>query len=140
MTNLDNSSMVLTASNVKAVFMRCLFEEGDDTSDPAVGEGILRTFRFHKGRIEEHRQDIKDMLDSLPEEFSSAKGGGWSFLNACMDNEGNQWGEQMNAEQLLVLGLASGQASLLMPKEMWHVFPGGVPYFSVNNAAPTLKI
>ena len=124
----------LTAENVNAVFMDCLFRDGEDTSNPAVGEGVLHKFGFHRERLEAHRDEIKQMLNCLPDNFQASKGGGWSFLNACMTKDGEQWGEHRSIEQLLALGLASGQATMLMPREMWKVLPGGMPYFSVVSA------
>jgi hypothetical protein len=55
-----------------------------------------------------------------------------SFLNACMTKDDNQWGEHQNMEQLLALGIAIGYARILLPRNMWSVLPGGVPYFSVG--------
>lgn len=131
--------MKLTAKNVEAVLIDCLFKEGEDTSNPVIAEGIIRGFGFHHQRLESHRNDIKEMLSELPDEFHTDKGGGWSFLNACMTRDGVHWGEHMNIEQLLVLGIATGQAKTLMPRDMWKAFPGGMPYFSVNLQEPTTK-
>ena len=49
-----------------------------------------------------------------------------------MTKSGEQWGEHMNIEQLLALGIATGQAGYPMPKEMWKMLPGGMPYFTVK--------
>ncbi len=119
----------LTAENVTAVFLDCLFRDGEDTSNPAFAEGIRNKFGFHRERLGSHKEEIKEMLSCLPEQFRE----GWSFLNACMTKDDVHWGEYHEVEQLLVLGLASGQA-MLMPREMWEVMPGGMPYFSVVSA------
>ena len=121
----------LSAKNVESVFFDCLFRDGEDTSKAKIVEGIVRKFGFHPERLQQHRTDIAEMLGELPDEFQADKGGGWSFLNACMTKSGDLWGEHQNIEQLLVLGLATQQASLLMPREMWSAFPGGMPYFAV---------
>jgi hypothetical protein len=79
------------------------------------------------------------MLAELPDNFHEKKGGGWTFLNGCMDRHGNQWGEQINVDELVMLGQGLGLAKYQLPREMWSVFPGGMPYFSVvvEAAQPT---
>lgn len=123
--------MKLTSQNVDTVFMDCLFEDGEDTSNPAIAEGVINKFGFHKDRLESHKEEIKEMLQCLPDEFHREKGGGWTFLNACMDRDDIQWGEHQSIEKLLVLGIATGQAKIQMPREMWSILPGGMPYFQV---------
>lgn len=44
-----------------------------------------------------------------------------------MTKEGNQWGEHLNMEQLVVLGVASGNLQYCLPKQMWSMLPGGMP-------------
>lgn len=122
----------LTSGNVSRIFMDCLFKEGEDHSKYVKGEGITQTFGFHPIRIESHKVAIREMLECLPDEFQHDKGGGMSFLNACMTQDGIHWGEHRSMEQLFALGIATGQAVMLMPREMWSVLPGGMPYFGVT--------
>lgn len=122
----------LTSENVESVFRACLFRDGEDTSQAKIVEGVVNKFGFHPERVAAHKTEIAEMLNGLPDEFRADKGGGWSFLNACMTKSGDQWGEHRNIEQLLALGIASGQAKMLLPREMWQ--PGGMPYFSVVSA------
>lgn len=123
--------MKLTAENVETVFKDCLFGDAEDTSKAVVVEGVLNKFGFHPGRLATHKVEIKQLLDELPSDFRSDGGGGWSFLNACMTKDGVQWGEHRNIEQLLVLGIATNQAKMLMPRNMWRILPGCMPYFAV---------
>lgn len=122
----------LTAENVETIFRDCLFRDGEDTSTGKIVDGVLGKFGFHPERLAAHKTEIAEMLGGLPDEFMAEKGGGWSFLNACMTKNGDQWGEHMNIEQLLVLGIATEQAKILMPREMWKMLPGGMPYFAVG--------
>lgn len=133
--------MKLTSENVESIFVYCLFvEDKDDTidalenqKDAILVEGIAHSFGFHPDRIEEHKDDIASMLADLPDEFKADGGGGWSFLNACNDKNGNQWtGLHMRMEQLFMLGMAAGKVKYLLPKEIWRVMPGGVPYLQIN--------
>jgi len=123
--------MKLTASNVESVFADCLFRDHEDKSNAKLIECVLHKFGFHPDRLESHRQDVRNMLADLPNEFHSSGGGGWSFLNACMDKDGNQWGEHHSIEKLLALGIALNDAKILIARERWNLFPGGMPYFSV---------
>lgn len=124
--------MNLTAENVDKLCVDCLFRVGEDTSLRVVGQGVVRDYGFHPARLAQHRQEIKEMLDCLPDEFHKDKGGGWTFLNACMTKQGQQWGEHRDIEALLALATASGLAKFLFPKEIWPTLPGGMPYFVVG--------
>ena len=128
--------MKLNAENVEDVFMDCLFKDGEvefyEPKDMIMTEGIRNSMGFNPERIEKHREDVKSMLSQLPEPFFKQIGGGWSFLNAIETRDGEQWAEHKNVEQLLTLGIGLGYASYLMPREMWKMFPGGMPYFQVD--------
>lgn len=128
--------MELTAENVCAVFKDCLFKDeevvdGKPVLEPVMVEGVRGVFGFHPKRLEVHKESITELLMQLPEQFQKDKGGGWTFLNACMTKDDCQWGEQKNVEQLLVLGLATNKVAYSMPRDMWHVLPGGMPYFFI---------
>lgn len=126
----------LTANAVHNVFKDCLFRDeelvdGQPTGEFVEAEGVITRAGFHPGRLKENKEEIKALLMELPETFRQKSGGGWSFLQACEDRFGEQWGEHINIDQLLCLGIATGQAKILMPREMWSVFPGGLPYFMI---------
>ncbi|HEX7484447.1 MAG TPA: hypothetical protein VF281_04850 [Candidatus Saccharimonadales bacterium] len=113
--------------------MDCLFRDGEDTTNYVVAEGIVQTVGFHPGRLEEHREEIHEMLAELPDSFKQSAGGGMSFLNACMDRHENQWtGVHQTQEQLVQLGIGIEEASYLLPREMWGMLPGGMPYIIVK--------
>ena len=97
-------------------------------------EGIVRTFGFHPGRLEMHKEEIGQMLAELPDVFKVSGGGGMSFLNACQTRDGEVWtGLQQTVDELVVLGIATGQATYLPEqRELWSAFPGGVPYVQVK--------
>lgn len=120
----------LNAQRVEELFGRCLAGAPDQG---AVTRGIVTTAAFSPQAIEEHREEIGQLLAELPEQFRETGGGGWSFLNACMDRHGRQWtGLHRSMEQLFLLGLASGQVSELLPRDMWPALPGGMPYYMVR--------
>lgn len=125
--------MELTAANVNAVFLDCLFKDEEASNQAFVAanavmvEGIMSTFGLHHGRVESHKADILDLINQLPESFHN---NGWTFLNLPTDHRGELWGQQQDAEQLYVLGASLGVAEFLMPRPMWHILPGGVPYIN----------
>lgn len=131
------------------VFQDCFLDDSDTTTEAITVEHALTgpvgvggndggqgTLRFSKARIAEEAERIAFMLSELPTEFRTTEkggGGGWSFLNACMDRHGNQWtGMHMTMAQLFALGQAAGLVDLLLPPEMWPALPGGVPYYAVK--------
>ncbi len=123
----------LDPQRVEAIFLDCLFKEGEDTSKHIKAEGVIRNVGFHPERLENHKAEIVAMLEELPDEFKESGGGGMSFLNACNDKHGNQWtGLHLRMEQLFQLGVGIGKAKSLMPREMWGALPGGMPYYVVT--------
>ena len=125
----------LDASRLEALFKECLFRDGEDTSDYVSGEGIVRNFGFNPDRLESHRREISEMLAELPVEFHEGSGDGMSFLNACCDKDGRQWGEHRNMEMLFAIGQALGKVQACAPREMWTMLPGGMPYYVVLKEA-----
>lgn len=124
---------VLDPERVNAIFTDCLFRDGEDTSNHVKAEGIVRNVEFHPERLQSHKAEIEAMLDELPDEFKKSGGGGWSFLNACNDKHGNQWtGLHQRMEQLFQLGIGISKVQYQMPREMWSVLPGSMPYLVVG--------
>lgn len=132
--------MKLTAKNVETAFGTCLFQKGEVHGEippnAVIVEGVMPAIRFgfHPERLESCRQNVHAMLLQLPTAFHEDKGGGWSFLNACLTQEGQQWGEHTSVEMLLCLGIALKQAEWLMRK-MQHALPGGMPYVRISKSA-----
>ncbi|MGV6875870.1 hypothetical protein ACUSIJ_24695 [Pseudochelatococcus sp. B33] len=116
--------MKLTACNVERLFAECFREAGETT------EGVMGCVALD---VAGREADIEAMLAQLPDEFQAAGGGGWSFLNACMDRGGGQWtGMHPTMDKLFMLGIAAGKARFLLPRDLWSALPGGMPYVVVN--------
>ena len=130
--------MRLNANNVNTVFIDSLFTDEEaktvdkETDNIVAVEGVMANIGFNPDRLMAHKDDVKTMLSELPEAFFKESGGGWSFLNACDTKDGVQWAEHRNVDELLTLGLGLGLVSYLMPRDMWKMFPGGMPYFVVD--------
>lgn len=89
-------------------------------------------FRRHK--LKEYEKEILAMLDQLPLEFHQGAGGGWSFLNMCVDRAARQWTDSHETVDMLVaLGIGISAVSFTLPeRDVWCMFPGGMPYITVN--------
>lgn len=117
---------------LKAVFTDCLFEDSEVLENHIRVDGIMMDVLFHRGRVEENKEQISSWLAQLPDAFHFDKGGGMSFLNACVTQSGEHWGEHPAMEQLFILGMAAGYVTCLSAREHWSSFPGGMPYYQVN--------
>lgn len=123
---------MIDPERVNEIFFDCLFKEGENTNKHIKAEGILQSVGFHPERIESHKIEIETMLDELSDDFKESGGGGASFLLACNDRHNNQWtGLHERMEQLFQLGMGVGRVKCLMPREMWQLLPGGMPYYVV---------
>ena len=124
---------MINCDRLAEILSDCMFQEselvdGVPVIEPVKVEGILHNFGFHPDRVCNHKQEIISMVNELPDAFTK----GWSFLNMCVDKEGNQWtGLHIVMEQLLALGLAINKISYCLPKHMWHLLPGNMPYIQV---------
>lgn len=124
--------MKLTAENVNRIFLECMFEQGESTENYILGQGVITNVGFHPERLKKNEQNVSEMLAQLPDEFKKSVGGGMSFLNMCNDKDGNQWSDlHATMDQLVTLGISLNKVQFLMPREMWSVLPGGMPYIVV---------
>lgn len=132
--------MKLKAERVGEIVRGCLFtdeevaEVAPEQPECVKVEGIMATLGFHPGRLQEHKDEIVELLDELPDEFKEGTGGGMSFLNACMDKHGNHWAEHPSMDNLFMLGIGIRRVMYCMPRDMWKVFPGGMPYIVIAKA------
>lgn len=125
-------STKLTVNAVETIFVECLTNENNPNKISCTP--VVHMCVFDKEKIENKSKEILGLLMELPTEFRRSSGGGYSFLMACNDKDGNQWtGLHVNMEKLFALGMAAGHVEHLMPKEMWSILPGGVPYFVIND-------
>jgi hypothetical protein len=128
----------LNAAHVHEVFEACL-AHGEVSHPTCTVQGIAHTANFAMKELAARKNEIAGMLAQLPNEFMAhddGGGGGWSFLNACNDRDGLQWtGFHLVMEQLVLLGLAIGRVQWCLPREMWSVLPGEMPYFVVVKPA-----
>lgn len=124
--------MKLTSERVREIFKDCLTP--DMETKHIVVEGVAHSYGLKPSKLEEHREEIFALLKELPEQFMESGGGGWSFLNACMDRHGNQWtGEHLVMESLFCLGIGIDVVVNPVPEELRPLLPGWVPYYLVKD-------
>lgn len=124
--------MILNSENVTAVFTDCLYKDNEN-ADYIMVCGVVTDVRLHRGRLDQHKTDIKDMLSQLPPTFQKDIGGGWSFLHANETANGVQWtGFHAVQEQLLLLGMGVGFVSECVSRQFWPQMPGGMPYYVIE--------
>lgn len=122
----------LTSEAVRTIASECLYARDEPHDDAIIVEGIVTHMGFHPERIAKNTDKISELLAELPTEFHAKGGGGWTFLNACNDKHGIQWtGLHREMELLFCLGIAAGKAKWMLPRDMWEVMPGGMPYVVV---------
>lgn len=121
------------AAKLTTQAVRDILEACQGTEDDLRIDGIVGYYLFNESKLEEHRQAIIDLLNELPDPFKQSKGGGWSFLQAAFDKDGNHWAEHPTMDALFCLGRAIGVADYLLPREMWAVCPGGLPYLYIKD-------
>ena len=125
--------MELTAENVSRIFKDCLSSEKkgkDVVLVPSVVENV--EFAFDTNKLTLYKSEILSMIGELSEHFHERSGGGWSFLQLCMKRNGTQWtGLHAVMDQLLCLGIGIKTMKYLLPRQMWHVLPGGMPYVAI---------
>jgi hypothetical protein len=126
-----NSASKINSHRVHELFL--LLCEPISVENTKVVEGIRGTWYLDTPTLEANRAEIIVMLTELPDQFKTSGGGGWTFLNACNDREGNQWtGDHDRMEELLVMGMGLDLVGYLLPRDFWVVLPGGMPYFVVK--------
>ena len=124
------------AERVEKLFLDCLFRDEEIRDgipeDAVTVEGLINKFGFHPGRLASHQKEIEKELSDFDDKFYIGKGGGHSFLNLCYTKDGEQWGEHRNMEQLICLGVAVKKVQYCLPRDMWSMLPGGMPYISIG--------
>ena len=124
------ANMELTAENVEKIYKECHCDKGSKNSITI--EGIQNSDTYNKTSLEKHKDDIKNMLNQLPDNFKKSAGGGWSFLNMCMRKDDYQWtGLHRTMEKLMTMGIATKQVEYLLPSNMWGILPAGMPYIAI---------
>ena len=134
--------MSIDAARVEAILKDCMYKEMAPENKYIMVYSCLTRTGLNPDKIEQHRDEIYEMLKQLPTAFWDLPTGegGYSFLALLTDKDDNQWGGQQHADMLMTLGLAAGYMQYLFPIEMWRVLPGGVPYIVIHETPLKLPV
>jgi hypothetical protein len=128
----------LTSEAAYELVAACMFPGGECNGNRGKGVTvpmIMATYRFDPDRVEANKPLVRELLAQLPVQFRPAPvgGGGWSFMNACLREDGTQWtGEHRVMEGLFAVGMAAGFVSCPIGRDLWAALPGGMPYYIVE--------
>lgn len=133
MENVKKVTVSNMAELVHETFRKCLFDEGEDTNSSIIVEGITTKYGFNPKKIKENKDQIKEIVNELPEQFKL----GYTFLHMCLNKEGQHkegqhWGEQHTCELLMVMAVAADIMAYCLPRNKWDMFPGDVPYVIIK--------
>jgi hypothetical protein len=125
---------MIDTKELRNILSDCLFKEDELVGGrPKEGlewvpvQGIVQSFGFNKERLLSHKDDVRAMLNEMNPKFSE----GLHFTQMPVDKDGNLWGEQRSAEELMCLGMALGWITLPLPRELWSL-TFGVPYVIID--------
>ena len=132
---------MISATRVHEIFLDCLHRQTPEDSDPCIGiYDVKHVIGFVPSKIEEHREEIYQILQELPDPFFEDIGGGYSFMQLPFTKTGEQWGEQTNGNELMGLGLATGYMQYMFSIQMWSALPGRVPYIILFREPKPVKV
>jgi len=136
---MATEGLIIDPQEVEKAFLDCFYKEEEikDVKGTPQGaifvEGIQYQLSFHPGRLEEKRAMVAEWLKALPHQFRKNNGGGWSFLNACNQENGVQWtGLHQRMDQLFCLGIGLKLVRCQLPREAWRILHGGMPYYVID--------
>ncbi len=109
------------SDKVDRIFGDCCFydselENGEPIVPYVLTDSVMAGVVFNAARLNEHRDEIAELIDNLPE-----FGDGINFTELSRNRMGRVWANSfVNIDQLLALGIASGFLDFTVPKELWQ--------------------
>lgn len=133
----------LNPARVIDIFKSCMFKDEElknnrPTSEYTVATGVLATVVFHTKRLNENKTQINEMLDQIKNIEQ-----GPHFLDLCIDKTDRLWtGDHSVVDQLITLGFATEllEVPMNIPREMWTIFPEGLPYVIKNDKKKDIAV
>jgi len=102
--------MIPTVAAVKNLFESCLFPIGENFSRGVAIAGFRTGATFNPAALVANRDQIIELLAGLSDELRSDKGAPISEMTVTKD--GKVWGSDLNAEWLLLMGVAIEKVTL----------------------------
>lgn len=126
--------MKLTNENVIHTAATCLFGNDESTEGVPVTEvhAVNLKLVFHKERLNSVRDTVMAFLKQLPKELLEQHPEGTSVVFASLDQNGELWGNPLEADTLIVLGLGLDLIRFTCPRGMWPLLPGGLAHITLH--------
>ena len=111
----------------REIFGNCLLKESDlETIDRKTGivygEAYGKKIPFNKVKIDEYRDQIKEMTKGFPKDLKKS----WEFMNLCLPAENYLWTNIHEVcEKVILLGVAAGEIKDESLKEDFYPVPTG---------------
>jgi ABC-type Fe3+-citrate transport system substrate-binding protein len=123
-----SSTLTLTREHVTEVFEDCLYRESEDPAQFIMIAGILNPAKFSSERLTQHRQEIADMLASLPAEFQQNRKHSANMRKAITNKYGFSWTDSYSDVAMLIqLGIATGQVKCFKGRHFGPFKRGKLP-------------
>lgn len=121
------------ATLVKNIYNDCLTSLEDPNG--VCVNGVVHKSYLSITKVVEHEEEITSLLDMLDANLKAGSAAdGSSFMLMVNTSEDEQWCEQVTAEMLLMLGLASRHIIFLFPRGAWGILPGSMPYVQIDTS------
>lgn len=124
---------MITSKRIGEIFLECIAKEGDNPDEYIHTESVVRSIRdttFHKGRLNNHQEEICALLAELACDFQMDEHASISFEFAKANRYGEFWTDKNTpVDQLFQLAIAVGKAHYLLPRDKWNLLPGGMPVY-----------
>ena len=111
----------------REIFGNCLLKESDlETidvkNDVVYGEAYGKKIPFNKAKINEYKNQIKEMTKGFPKDLKNS----WEFMNLCLPAENYLWTNIHEVcEKVILLGVAAGEINDSSLKEDSYLIPMG---------------
>lgn len=95
---------------------------------------VFSRFVFDKQRLETLKPTIASVLEELPDNFHHSRGGtGATVLDMGMRRDGSLWEvDTVTVDGLIALILGTGLGKFCGNRDLWPIFPGGVPFLLIG--------
>ena len=114
--------MIHNKNIVDDIFLDCMSKK-DSSDNQIIVTGIAHQFRLDTNKLEEHKEEIVNFLDTI-----IAEGETINFYHLCENKNGENWGTFYESELLLVLGRAMNLIDFAKDTKLTRKDPFGLPF------------
>lgn len=133
--------MILKPYYINRMFYDCQLKDYNCCENDVLRVSLMKydsspssRYIFSKQMIESRKEDIKDALSQLSENFQKDKG--YTFIDMKYVENGKWWGNTEIAEKLMAMGIAAGFIRYSFCLGFWDFLPDKRPYLIFNLDEP----